>query len=827
MHTPYFLNVLARVLFLLCCTGIANASNNSLIIDENDAYYAGRYAYLFTDSKSKLSFKEIQQIPVEQWEHSDEEIISKGMLLGTTWVKLSIFPEKKALDEDKNWQLNIEYAMPYAVELYYQDVNGQWHITRGGSGIPFNQRPVKDQLIVFDLPLNGNVVNQIYLRVDARSPVLLPIRITTEEARLEWKENRSMWLNIYYGMLLIMFIYNLLLGFSMRNNTYFLISVYIVSLLAFAASMDGCLDQYFWPNLGMETIKTVNVITQWVEIWVLLLIKYSFKTKERFPKIDKLFSGLVVIISIMLPTNIVTSSIVSSAFSISMSMFAFPFICYTLIDSFINKYEDVRYMSFAWSFFAIFTMIQALVFSGVVPTYSYSLYLIHIGSCLMVMALSFALAEQIAYYKWQKLNTERESRVKEQNANKVLDAINRKLSRSNELKDQFLSAISHELRTPMNGVIGALDLIDIDYLPAKYRDPVEIANRSAEEMMRLVDDLLCYCDLQNDTSIQEKSVFNLEPLLASLLEEMKPKLDSKHVALELDLPKDISFSLLGNDQIMIQALYQLLDNAIKFTEKGIVRLEVKIEELSENDEVQIVFRVTDTGIGIEESRIESLFSAFSQADGSHTRKYGGLGIGLSICHKALERIGGHMEVTSDLGKGSSFTIIIPMSKTEQIKPLVSEGAQHPAHLNNNSKDELQAAGKEGILALVVEDNIVNQKVMVGMLKKLNIPSKVVANGLEAVEVCEREHFDLILMDCQMPIMDGLEATRKIRSESAKNQYTPIIAVTANVLDIDERVCKTAGMNEYFKKPVKLSNIRAVIDSYLNKKPNLNHSTQMQ
>lgn len=818
--------IFAQMFVLLCCSELVFASDGSFVLDQGDSHYLGRYSHIFTDTENRLDFTEIQSLASDQWEHSDEDIISEGMKLGTTWVRFSIEPKNEANHPNKQWQLAIEYAMPYSIDLYYQDVQGNWQIIKGGSGIPFNQRPVKDQLILFDLPLKPNVLNQFYLRVDAHSPTLLPVRVITKEARLEWKENRSMWLNIFYGMLIIMFVYNLLLGFSMKNSTYFLISIYIISMFAFSASSDGFFDQYFWPNKSVETIKMVNVIAQWVEIFVILLLKNSFKTKERFPKLNKFLTAFAVLITVMLPINIMATSLFSSAFSISVSLFAFPFVCFILVDSFIHKYQDVRYMSLAWSFFVVFTMVEGLVFSGAISCNSFSLYLIHIGACLMVVTLSFALAEQIAYFKWQKLNFEREYRVREQNANKVLDTINKKLARSNELKDQFLSAISHELRTPMNGVIGALELIDKEYIPSKYRDSVEIANRSAEDMMRLVNDLLCYCDLQNESPIKDKTNFDLLPLMQSLIDEMAPKMEAKQVDLVLDAPKELPYSFHGNDQIIFQALYQLLDNAIKFTDHGKVCLAVAIEELGEGNTVQLIIRVTDTGIGIEESRIDSLFSAFSQADGSHTRKYGGLGIGLSICHKALERIGGTMEVSSDLGKGTRFTVIIPLSKSSTT---VNELVEQP--VNDSPKSSVQNPNgihknSSNLIALVVDDNLVNQKVMVGMLKKYNIPSQVVSNGLEAYEACEKTQFDLILMDCQMPVMDGLEATRKIRSDKNKNHNTPIIAVTANVLDVDERVCLVAGMDAYLKKPIKLADIKRLLDLYLFKLP-LKQGTQVQ
>jgi len=376
---------------------------------------------------------------------------------------------------------------------------------------------------------------------------------------------------------------------------------------------------------------------------------------------------------------------------------------------------------------------------------------------------------------------------------------------ANTAKSEFLANMSHELRTPMSGVIGMMDLLLDGPLTAEQREQLQTAQGCAHSLLALLNDLLDLSKIEAGKMDLEEIPFEVRKLVADCVRTHQVRADSKGLTLSWEADAGVPPRLLGDPLRVRQILSNLFSNAVKFTEKGQVHASIRLARPAQGPEQPVILRisVSDTGAGIPPEKQAWIFDKFTQADGSTSRRFGGTGLGLTITKSLVELHGGGISVQSEAGKGSEFTVTLPL--------LVASDPPAPPNLQNERT--LGVPPSEQGPILLVEDNLINQKVVVSLLRKKGYQVEIAGNGQEALELLAAARYRLILMDVQMPVLDGLEATRRIR-ENPDWAALPIVAMTAHAMNGDRERCLQAGMNAYLAKPVDHKHLLKLVEQYL-------------
>ena len=356
---------------------------------------------------------------------------------------------------------------------------------------------------------------------------------------------------------------------------------------------------------------------------------------------------------------------------------------------------------------------------------------------------------------------------------------------ANRAKSAFLAMMSHELRTPLNALLGSADLLALTELDSRQASYVRMFTEAGQLMLALLNDVLDYSKIEAGQLELELAPFDPGAVLREVEALWGPHAASRGLVLRIETPPDLPASVLGDAMRLRQVLFNLVSNAIKFTAAGIVRVRAGVA--IEGGVAALEVTVTDTGIGIPAERHESIFSPFVQADSSMTRRYGGTGLGLSIARSLARRMGGDLTVASRPGGGSAFTLTcaLPLAQAPGVAAVESGATTAP---------ELRV--------LAVDDNVLNRRILAAMLDLWPVSTVWATNGVEALAQLEQERFDVVLMDVQMPVMDGLAATRRLRGSDGPNRDVPVIALTANAREEDRLECLAAGMTDFLAKPVR-------------------------
>ena len=628
--------------------------------DENTRSLAlGRDTQVFEDPTGDATIQQVSSPEgAARFRPVAGQSLNAGYSRSAFWLKVRLTYRPANPLASADWLLEMAYPPMDHVDLYLGDGDARPRLAwQTGDMLPFASRQIKQNNYVFDLNLNAHETKTVYLRVASHGSVQAPLNLWASHAYIEEQPSRLYILGMIYGVLAVMLIYNLFIYLSVRDTAYLYYILYITFFGLYQVSVNGAAIEYFWPdNPWWANTSTTFLIAA--------AILFASQFTRKFLQTPTLGRWLdVPLLVMMVCAAVIMALALSMDYGVALRLVTGLVLLFTPIvlliglAAWFKGRRVARYFIFGWSAFLIGGVINATMLLGHLPNNFWTMYASQIGSVIEVALLSLALADRINAMR------EREAQIMAE-SKQGLETLNQQLAVSNRLKDEFLATLTHELRTPMNGVIGSLELMQMDVAESEIELYRQTAADSAQNMMGIVNGILTLTELQAGRITVRNEPFSLRHVLFQLRSGFEPLARSKALALGVELDETLPDSLEGDGVKLRQCLECLLDNAIKFTKTGSIRIRVNGQR-ADAEHVRLVIDVIDTGIGFSRLDEETLYANFFQVDGSTTREYGGLGIGLAICRQLIELQGGRLSHQSEPGNGSQFRLSLDVKIATQ------------------------------------------------------------------------------------------------------------------------------------------------------------------
>ncbi|MFV5689282.1 7TM diverse intracellular signaling domain-containing protein [Flavobacterium sp. ZT3R25] len=684
---------------------------------------------------------------------------------------------------DLSLKYYLETARPITdlVELYIFDVASK-KITKAVSGdnMQYSVRSFDNRKTIFKIEIAPKSSLILFLHLKSDGEVIkMPIKLYSSENFIKTVSEEQLFFGIFYGILTIVSIIYFFFYFALREKTFLYYSLYVIFIGLMQFSLDGYFYELVTPQGGWFSLHAVLFFAM---VAGFLLGKYSevFLNIKKYNKTIYILFNIVYFLAFVLIFCIL---FVPAALAISypLANVLGLLILILIISSVIYLYYKNKYVDGFFTIGIFFLILGFGIFIlnnfGQVPNSFLTQNSSKLGTGLEVIFLSLSMANLIRNLKNEKNELNRLALVRSEEMN--------------DLKSYFLSNISHELRTPLNAIMNLIDSISNEVQDEKIRKNCQIIKYSSHSLLSSVNDILDFSKIEKGELRLENNQFDPVQVLEHLKNNAINIAKDKGLGFQFSKSDTIPDFLIGDVTRLVQVVNNVLNNAIKFTATGFVKFTID-SELKTNNKASLILTISDSGIGISKDKMDRIFDSFSQNNIDNKRKFGGLGLGLYIVKTLVDMQNGTIVMDSKINEGTTcvFTIDFDVS-TEQKK------VEAPV---KTVIDDL-----DGKSILVVEDNPINQMVIKMITKKwLNTTVVYANNGQEALDAFKTNQFDIVLMDLQMPVMDGYEATIAIRNgdAGAHNSEIPIIAVTADVMETTKERVKEIGMNDYLSKPIK-------------------------
>ncbi|VVM79076.1 Sensor histidine kinase RcsC [Pseudomonas fluorescens] len=749
----------------------------------------GRSLQVFEDPSGQASIADVRaQAAAGNFKLHDKATLNAGYSRSAYWLKIDLHYRPSNPAAQRTWLLELAYPPLDHLDLYMPDANGDYRLVRQtGDALPFASREIRQNNYLFDLSFKPDQQQTVYLRLASEGSIQAPVTLWSSTAYLEDQPVRLYVLGIIYGVLLGMVVYNLFIYLSVRDTSYLYYIFYIASFGLYQLSVNGAAVEYFWPDNPWWANAATPFFIGCAGLFGSQFARSFLQTKNHSRWLDRLLIALIAFGALVVGLSLMTSYALSLRLATILALTFTVVIFAAGILAWWRGLRVARYFIIAWSAFLLGGIVNTLMVLGLLPNVFLTMYASQIGSAIEVALLSLALADRINAMREQQAQTLYD-------AGQKLEVLNQQLAHSNKLKDEFLATLTHELRTPMNGVIGSLELMQTVEMDPELEQYQQTAAGSARDMMRMVNGILTLTELQAGKLKASPGSFSLRAVVEALRVQFDGNAASKSLDFKVDVLPTLPDRLHGDSAKLAQCLECLLDNAIKFTRVGGLALRVTGKP-STGNRLALSFAVIDTGIGFTDLGEATMYQRFFQLDGSMTREYGGLGVGLAICRQLVELLGGKLTHRSEPGSGSRFQLDVEF----ELPVVESAPIAAPSH------DCVRAP--QDCTVLLVDDNSVNQLVMRGMLLKLGFRVRTADNGATALDCLQREAFDAVLIDCQLPAHDGASLCCQIHAlPGCANLPVFMLALTA-----DRELCATGAAVDYLNKPVKFEELQSALE----------------
>lgn len=615
----------------------------------------GRFMQVYEDHDGSASIGQVSAPAfASRFQAHPHEVLNAGYSTSVFWLRIDLNYAAPPSAAPRQWLLELAYPPLDHLELYLPDAQGVFRLAqRTGDALPYASRQIRQNNYLFELPLQPGQATTAYLRLHSQGSVQAPLTLWSTQAYLEDQPTRLYVLGMIYGVLLVMLVYNLFIYLSVRDVSYLYYILYIASFGLYQVSVNGAGIAYFWPDSPWWANAATPLFIGAAGLFGCQFARHFLQMGRLSRGFDRLLmalmagGALVMVLAVTLRYGIALRMATVLALLFTVSIFSAG------LYAWWRGVRGARWFIIAWTAFLLGGLVNTLMVLGYLPNVFLTMYASQLGSALEVALLSLALADRINSLREQQAQALRET-------GRTLEQLNQQLAHSNRLKDEFLATVTHELRTPMNGVIGSLELLHTLPMSAEQAQYHRTAAGSAQDMMAMVDDILILTELQAGRLRNHGVPFSLRRLLQELRAGYAGQALAKGLYLTLDIPADVPDSLVGDAQKLARCLACLVDNGLKFTHQGGVTVQVRGRRIGP-DRLALSLTVSDSGIGFEDLDQAVLYQRFFQVDGSMTRRYGGLGIGLSICRQLGELVGAQLSHESTPGLGSRFELSLTLA----------------------------------------------------------------------------------------------------------------------------------------------------------------------
>jgi signal transduction histidine kinase/CheY-like chemotaxis protein len=893
MVTTLTRSITKRILMLFSCWLVmsgAQANWGTSVTADDISINLGPDIQWVKDNTNSLTLEHVQRLPQEAFSKGSQYIFNQGYTSSGYWLRFRLNIPKELTNSP--WLLEIPFPLLDYVALYSPDKNNAYSVIITGDRSPFSQRDLDTTDFVFKLTPEQED-NVYYLHVKTKDSLQVPLHLWHVDHFPKHNAYVNRLQGIYFGIMIVMILYNLFIYLSVRERSYLYYISYISTFTLFQASIQGFSFEYLWPN---ET-RWANISIPFLGVLSLffasLFARNILQTHLFIPKFDKVLILIAASLFCTLPVVLFADYDVGIIVALFCTFIFFNLVLITSCLAAFKGNRIAKVFVVAWAIFLVSGIISMLGVLNVLPLKYSSLVALQIGSAIEVILLSLVLADRINIIKKEKVEIEEKSR-------ETLLQANIELENSNRLKDEFIATISHEIRTPMNGVLGSAQLL-LDTQPNDYQLLyIDTINRSGQTLLEIINNILDYSKIEADKLELEPIEFELEEMVNESVEIFSILARQNNVKLFVRIHRNAPKRIISDPVRFKQILLNLISNAFKFTSRGQIVVNV---QLSENSNNKLYIEVEDSGCGLTYQQQNILFQPFVQVDSSSSRKKGGAGLGLAISKRLTRLMQGDIGVHSLPGKGAKFwftatikiiekernnqffsdksvcvlltskyqetfiqeqlqdckvniigrdmlkynhainvisdntnlpellnlgipakNIIIISDSQHKINkdiqiitsPITPQKLRHalqsceaplskPSLADNQKKTEKNTPEFSQLRVLAVDDNGINRMIIKKMLSKYKVEADIAVDGLNAMEFIreQKNHYDLILMDIEMPVKDGYQTTYDIRQYEREQDLLPckIVAVSAHSMKESRGKALLSGMDDFLSKPI--------------------------